>query len=398
MAQNIKLPDIGLDEVEITNILVKNGDIIKKDQSLIVVEGDKVSMEIPSPLSGIIKKILVNVGDKIKTNSLIMTFDSHEVKLKRNENNEKLLKDINKQKKYKYIHASPIIRKIIREYEIPIEDIKGSGRKGRIIKEDLLKYINKDNILENIDIKKNDNNNDNFNEFGKFEIIKINKIKQISGNNLHQNWLNIPHVTQFDEADITETENFRKKQNLIYIKKKINIKITLLSFIIKVISEALLKYPIFNSSITNDKKRLIIKKYVNIGIAVNTEKGLLVPIIFNTKNKNIIDISKELLLLSKKARNMKITKKDITGGCFTISNLGAIGGNIFTPIINFPEVAILGVSKSVIKPIWSKDKFVPRMMLPLSLSYDHRVIDGVYGAEFITYIKECLSDIRFLLL
>ncbi|WP_226798915.1 2-oxo acid dehydrogenase subunit E2 [Candidatus Annandia pinicola] len=395
MTQNIKLPDIGLDEVEITNILVKNGDIIKKDQSLIVVEGDKVSMEIPSPSSGIIEKILVNIGDKIKSNSLIITLKKNEIKLKNNENNKILSKDINKKKMYNYIHASPIIRKIIREHEIPIKDIKGSGRKGRIIKEDLLKYINKDKIVKNIDI---DKNNNNFNEFGKFEIIRINKIKQISGNNLHQNWLNIPHVTQFEEADITETENFRKKQNLIYIKKKNNIKITLLSFIIKVVSEALLKYPNFNSSITKDKKKLIIKKYVNIGIAVNTEKGLLVPIIFNIKDKNIINISKELLLLSKKARNMKITKKDITGGCFTISNLGAIGGNIFTPIINFPEVAILGISRSVIKPIWNKDKFIPRIMLPLSLSYDHRVIDGVYGAKFITYIKECLSDIRFLLL
>ncbi|WP_126071444.1 2-oxo acid dehydrogenase subunit E2 [Candidatus Annandia adelgestsuga] len=400
MNKKIKLPNIGLDEVEVVDILVKKEDIIKKKQPLILVEGDKVSMEIPSPFSGKINEILVNIGDKIKHNSLIMVCENNENKILKDKNN-KILENYSKKrkKKYNYIHASPIIRKMIREYDISIKNIKGSGRKGRIIKEDILKYISNNNIINNNKIIEDKKLNDkNLNEFGKIEIININKIKQVSGFNLHQNWLNIPHVTQFDEADITETEKFRKSKNLMYNKNNINVKITLLSFIVKIISESLIKFPIFNSSITKDNKKIIIKKYINIGIAVNTKKGLLVPIIFNVNNKNIIDIYKDLLLLSEKARNMKITKKDITGGCFTISNLGSIGGNIFTPIINSPEVAILGISKSLIKPLWKNDKFIPRLMLPLSLSYDHRVIDGVDGAKFITYVKECLFDIRNLLL
>lgn len=427
MTIEIKTPNIGEDELEVTEVMVKIGDYISINQSLIVIEGDKTSMEVPSPCSGIITHIYIKVGDKIHTGSLILLLNtkdrtnvtSFNIQQKNtpkinnlNNNNKKTSNNKKNQKSTNFLdknipHATPLIRHMARELGIDLSKIKGSGRKGRILKEDIQNYTNKkSNHHQHSTISSNQYEKFlpispypkiDFSKFGNITTVKLSKIKKTSGIKLHKNWITLPHVTQFDEADITDLEIFRKQQNIEIEKQKMNYKITPLIFVMKAVAKALEILPHFNSSLSQDGETLIIKKYINIGIAVNTDKGLLVPVIQDVNKKNITILSQELKEISKKARSdNQLTSNDTQGGSFTISSLGNIGGRNFTPIINAPEVAILGISKAYMKPIWTGKEFTPRLILPLSLSYDHRVIDGADGAKFITLINKIISDIRLL--
>ncbi|WP_230639029.1 pyruvate dehydrogenase complex dihydrolipoyllysine-residue acetyltransferase [Vibrio cholerae] len=427
--KEVQVPDIGGDEVTVTEIMVNVGDSISEEQSLITVEGDKASMEVPAPFAGTLKEIKVAVGDKVKTGSLIMVFEvagaapvaapvqaaapapaaapaqaaapaaaapatSGEF-----------------QENHEYSHASPVVRRLAREFGVNLAKVKGSGRKNRILKEDVQNYVKEAlKRLESGAQAAASGKGDgaalgllpwpkvDFSKFGDTEVQPLSRIKKISGANLHRNWVMIPHVTQWDNADITELEKFRQEQNAMEAKRDTGMKITPLVFIMKAAAKALEAFPAFNSSLSDDGESLILKKYVNIGIAVDTPNGLVVPVFKDVNKKGIYELSKELAEVSKKARGGKLTAADMQGGCFTISSLGGIGGTAFTPIVNAPEVAILGVSKSEMKPVWNGKEFAPRLQLPLSLSYDHRVIDGAEGARFITYLNECLSDIRRLVL
>ncbi|WP_162465260.1 2-oxo acid dehydrogenase subunit E2 [Buchnera aphidicola] len=404
----VKMPDIGLEEVEVTEILVKIGEEIKLDQGLITVEGDKASMEIPSPISGIVKDITIKIGEKVKTSSIIMIFKVNNLNSIKNEKdlnyiktekklNENFLEEKKDIKKIVLVHATPVVRRLARHLNVDLKNITPSGPKNRILKEDIELYIrNNTSNKSSFNIEKNNTTNfhkDLFNE------IPITNIQQIIGKNLHQNWVNIPHVTQFDEVNITLLEEFRHKYNTEK-KQKNNMcsKITILPFIIKSVAYGLLEFPIFNSSLSVNKKTIFLKKYVNVGIAVDVQNALFVPVLKNVDKKNIANLSSELIFLSKKAHENKLDASDMKDGCFTISNLGGIGGSWFSPIINSPEVAILGVSKALIKPLWNGKEFIPSLMLPLSLSYDHRVINGADAARFLTFIGKMLSDIRFLIM
>lgn len=434
MTIEIKIPNIGEDELEVTDIMIKVGDNINTNQPLIIIEGDKSSMEIPAPCAGIITQIFLHVGDTVRTDSVILSLkinknhtDISSINIFKENTISKtsqISKDLinNCEKKTEIstndeihknidfnsdIHATPLIRRIAREFGIDLSKIKGSGRKGRILKEDIQNYIftssyHTPNIplttqYEKLSADMPSYPNMDFSKFGDIKTTALSKIKKLSGKNLHRNWITLPHVTQFDEADITDLEIFRKKQNIEIEKKKINYKITPLIFVIKAVAKALEELPNFNSSLSQDGATLIIKKYINIGIAINTNQGLLVPVLRNANKKSITILTKELKEISNKARSEnQLTPSDMQGGSFTISSLGNIGGTTFTPIINAPEVAILGISKIYIKPVWTGKEFIPRLILPLSLSYDHRVIDGVDGAKFITLINKILSDIRLL--
>lgn len=411
MKKEIKIPDIGTEEVEVTEIVVNVGDKILIDDPIIVVEGDKTSMEIPSSENGIVNKILVKVGDKIATNSVIMIIEEHASNCI-SENNINSSKDILKKNNEfiidqkdninnfidKNIHASPLIRRLSHKFNIELSKIQGTGIKERILKEDIYSHIknaltffyknNNTKIIKKVD----------YNSCDVIEKIKLSKIQKATGKNLLNNWLTIPHVTLYDQVDITSLEKFRKEQNNVFEMNKINKKITLIVFIIKAVAQALKKFPKFNSSISQDGKEIIFKKYINIGIAVDTIHGLLVPVIYDVNKKNIINLLNDLLIISNKSRNNKLHAKDMQGGCFTISNLGCIGSSLFNPIINAPEVAILGISKSNIKPIWNGKNFVPKLMLPLSLSFDHRIINGVEGISFFNYILSIIHDIRKLII
>ncbi|KGY08281.1 pyruvate dehydrogenase complex dihydrolipoyllysine-residue acetyltransferase [Vibrio sinaloensis] len=428
--KEVNVPDIGGDEVEVTEIMVAVGDTVEEEQSLITVEGDKASMEVPAPFAGTVKEIKIAAGDKVTTGSLIMTFvvegaapapvaapaqaaapaaapaPKAEAPAAAapaatgdfQENND-------------YAHASPVVRRLAREFGVNLSKVKGTGRKSRILKEDVQAYV-KDALkrLESGAGAAASGKGDgsalgllpwpkvDFSKFGETEVQKLSKIKKISGANLHRNWVMIPHVTQWDNADITELEAFRKEQNAIEAKKDTGMKITPLVFIMKAAAKALEAFPAFNSSLSEDGESIILKKYVNIGIAVDTPNGLVVPVFKDVNKKGIYELSEELMAVSKKARAGKLTAADMQGGCFTISSLGGIGGTAFTPIVNAPEVGILGVSKSEMKPVWNGKEFEPRLQLPLSLSYDHRVIDGAEGARFITFLNAALSDIRRLVL
>lgn len=427
-AKEVHVPDIGGDEVEVTEIMVAVGDTVEEEQSLITVEGDKASMEVPAPFAGTIKEIKIAAGDKVSTGSLIMIFDvvgAAPVAVAVaapaqaaapapaaapvasapaattgdfEENND-------------YAHASPVVRRLAREFGVNLAKVKGTGRKNRVLKEDVQSFV-KDALkrLESGAAASASGKGDgaalgllpwpkiDFSKFGETEVKPLSRIKKISGANLHRNWVMIPHVTQWDNADITELEAFRKDQNAIEAKKDTGMKITPLVFILKAVAKALEAFPSFNSSLSDDGASLILKKYINIGIAVDTPNGLVVPVFKDVNKKGIYELSEELMTISKKARAGKLTASDMQGGCFTISSLGGLGGTAFTPIVNAPEVGILGVSKSEMKPVWNGKEFEPRLQLPLSLSYDHRVIDGAEGARFITYLNGCLSDIRRLVL
>ncbi|XRX42452.1 MAG: 2-oxo acid dehydrogenase subunit E2 [Buchnera aphidicola (Eriosoma harunire)] len=409
MTIEIKIPDIGVDEVEVIDILVKVGDIVKIEESLIIVEGDKAAMEVPSPCDGIVCNIIVKVGDKVKTSSVIMFFQeksdlSIENNMDVNKKSTNYIFNLDKDEKNficnnkmdsldKLVHASPLIRKLAREKNINLSCITGSGPKNRIIKEDIEKYLS-----ESIhsDITFNDKLKEPCIQNQGNKILSLSKIQIVSGKNLSNNWKNIPHVTHFDLIDVTDLDNFRKKYNLDMKKK--NIKITLLPFIIKFVVKALEYFPIFNSSIDMINNQVILKKDINIGVVVNTKDGLLIPILKNIQNKSILNISNELQDLSNKARIGKLTLPDLSGGTFTISNLGTVRGSFFTPIINSSEVAILGLSKCSMQSIFDGMVFNPRLMLPISFSYDHRVINGVDAANFIHFINQYVLDIRLLIM
>ncbi|ANU37422.1 pyruvate dehydrogenase complex dihydrolipoyllysine-residue acetyltransferase [Vibrio scophthalmi] len=426
-AKDVHVPDIGGDEVEVTEIMVSVGDTVEEEQSLITVEGDKASMEVPAPFAGTIKEIKIAAGDKVTTGSLIMVFEvagaapvaapvaqaapaQAAAPVAAAPKAEAPAATGDFQENGDYAHASPVVRRLAREFGVNLSKVKGSGRKSRILKEDVQSYVK--DALKRLESgaaaagKGGDGSalgllpwpKVDFSKFGETEVKPLSKIKKISGANLHRNWVMIPHVTQWDNADITELEAFRKEQNAIEAKNDTGMKITPLVFIMKAVAKALEAFPAFNSSLSDDGESIILKKYVNVGIAVDTPNGLVVPVFKDVNKKGIYELSEELMVVSKKARSGKLTAADMQGGCFTISSLGGIGGTAFTPIVNAPEVGILGVSKSEIKPVWNGKEFEPRLQLPLSLSYDHRVIDGAEGARFITYLNSALSDIRRLVL
>ncbi|RPE04339.1 pyruvate dehydrogenase complex dihydrolipoyllysine-residue acetyltransferase [Candidatus Pantoea deserta] len=426
-AKEVNVPDIGGDEVEVTEVLVKVGDKVEAEQSLIVVEGDKASMEVPAPFAGTVKELKVATGDKVSTGSLIMVFEVEgaakaeapkqdaapaqapakaeapaapaapkaEAKSDFAENDA-------------YVHATPVIRRLAREFGVNLAKVKGTGRKGRILKEDVQSYV-KDAVKRAeaapaaaasggslpglLPWPKVD-----FSKFGEVEEVELGRIQKISGANLSRNWVVIPHVTHFDKTDITDLEAFRKQQNAEAEKRKLDVKYTPVVFIMKAVAAALEQMPRFNSSLSEDAQRLTLKKYINIGVAVDTPNGLVVPVFKDVNKKGITELSRELMATSKKARDGKLTASDMQGGCFTISSLGGLGTTHFAPIVNAPEVAILGVSKSAMEPVWNGKEFVPRLMMPISLSFDHRVIDGADGARFITIIGNMLSDIRRLVM
>ncbi len=419
--KEVRVPDIGADEVEVTEVMVKTGDNVAVEQSLITVEGDKASMEIPAPFAGMVFDIKVNAGDKVKTGSLIMLFNVQgeapmqeastetavpSVLQAATINQAELMTVMANNRAFSendtYVHATPIIRRLAREFGVNLSQVKGSGRKARILREDIQAYVQQ--ALKNVPSASPSIPgmlpwpNIDFSKFGAIEEVDLGRIQKISGANLSRNWTMIPHVTQCDEADITDVEGFRQQQNLVAEKKKLDVKITLLVFLMKAVAQALEVFPRFNSSISPDGQKLILKKYINLGVAVDTPQGLVVPVFRDVDKKGIMALSRELAVTSKKAREGKLMASDMQGGCFTISSLGGIGGSIFTPIINAPEVAILGVSKSSMKPCWNGKEFIPRLILPLSLSFDHRVIDGAAGARFITHISSIMADIRHLVM
>ena len=437
-AEEILNPDIGnFDSVDVIDILMNIGDAINPDDPLLTVESDKASMDIPAPFSGTIKEIKIKVGDKVKEGSLVAVIEKtqkekKEVKEKPATKNE--VKEVVKKvmpeptrpvseppnkvqpaskplpvgesalvAEDKASHASPSVRKFARNLGVNLNYVKGSAPKNRIIMEDVEAFVKGELTKPRTDdmgshfapIPMPDID---FTQFGEIEISQLSKIKKISGANLHRNWVTAPHVTQFDDADITDLEAFRKSMQKEAVKK--GVKLTILAFMMKACVNALRTYPIFNSSISTDGENLITKSYFNIGFACDTPDGLVVPVVKDVHRKDVLDIAQDLGQLSSNARERKLKMDDMQGGCFTISSLGGIGGTKFTPIINSPEVAILGVSKSSMQLIHNPDsnEFEPRLILPLSLSYDHRVIDGADGARFTTHLRAMLSDVRRLLL
>ena len=426
--KEVNVPDIGGDEVNVTEIMVKVGDSITEEQSLITVEGDKASMEVPAPFAGVVKEILVKAGDKVSTGSLIMKFEvagaspvaaavpqaaapaQVAAPAAAPSAPAATASDADVTSAKSFAHATPVIRRLAREFGVNLDKVKGTGRKGRILKEDVQAYVKAAvKALESGSSATTGAANGaglgllpwpkvDFSKFGEIEEVELSRINKISGANLHRNWVMIPHVTHFDKADITELEAFRKEQNALAEKQKLGVKITPVVFIMKAVAKALEAYPRFNSSITEDAQRLILKKYINIGVAVDTPNGLVVPVFKDVNKKGIIELSRELAEVSKKARDGKLTASDMQGGCFTISSIGGLGTTHFAPIVNAPEVAILGVSKSSMEPVWNGKDFAPRLILPISLSFDHRVIDGADGARFISYIGSVLADLRRLIM
>ena len=423
-AKNVEVPDIGGDEVEVTEVMVKVGDKVAAEQSLITVEGDKASMEVPAPFAGTVKEIKIATGDKVKTGSLIMVFEVEgaapapaaapaqkaEAAPAPAKQEAKAAAPAAGKGEFAendaYVHATPVIRRLAREFGVNLAKVKGTGRKGRILREDVQAYV-KDAVKRAeaapaatggglpgmLPWPKVD-----FSKFGEIEEVELGRIQKISGANLSRNWVMIPHVTHFDKTDITDLEAFRKQQNDEAAKRKLDVKFTPVVFIMKAVAAALEQMPRFNSSLSEDGQKLTLKKYINIGVAVDTPNGLVVPVFKDVNKKSITELSRELMAISKKARDGKLTAGEMQGGCFTISSIGGLGTTHFAPIVNAPEVAILGVSKSAMEPVWNGKEFMPRLMMPISLSFDHRVIDGADGARFITIINNTLSDIRRLVM
>jgi pyruvate dehydrogenase E2 component (dihydrolipoamide acetyltransferase) len=429
---DITVPDIGEDgEVEIIDVLVSVGDVIEVEDGLITLETDKATMDVPSSHAGTVKEVFVSVGGKVKQGSIVIKLETSSgapVEVVSAPVAEKVVEapkakpaqaakaapvphhpQAGKVASTGSIYTSPSIRRTAREFGVDLTLVKGTGNKGRILKEDVQSYVKyelsrpKANAgssvaageggLQVVSARVID-----FSKFGEIETKPLTRIQKISGPFLHRNWVTIPHVTQFDEADITNVEAFRKEQNVICEKKKLGFKITPLVFILKAAADALREFPAFNSSLSEDGESLILKKYIHIGVAVDTPNGLVVPVVRDVDQKGIHQLSRELLEISMKARDGKLKASDMQGGCFTISSLGGIGGTAFTPIVNAPEVAILGVSKSEMKPKWNGKDFEPKLMLPLSMSYDHRVIDGALAARFTVHLASVMSDIRQLIL
>lgn len=431
----VKVPDIGdFKEVEVIELMVKVGDTIKVDQSLITVESDKASMEIPSSHAGVVKEVKVKVGDKVALGSLVVIVDADGASatpvasaapaaapapvaapapapapvvaaVPAPVSVAASVASVATAPAGK-AHASPSIRKFARELGVDLSKVPGTAPKGRITQQDVQNFVK--GVIAgavNAPIASTASTNGSgaglnllpwpsldFSKFGTTELLPLSRIKKLSGPNLHRNWVMIPHVTQFDEADITGLEEFRKSSNDALAKS--GVKLTMLAFVIKASVAALKKFKAFNASLDATGENLILKQYCNIGFAADTPNGLVVPVIKNADQKTLSQIATEMGELSAQARDGKLKPADMQGATFTISSLGGIGGTAFTPIINAPEVAILGLSKSSMKPVWDGKQFVPRLMLPLSLSYDHRVIDGAMAAKFTAYLAEVLADLR----
>ncbi|QBG36059.1 dihydrolipoyllysine-residue acetyltransferase [Litorilituus sediminis] len=431
----VAVPDIGEDgEVDVIDVLVSVGDVIEAEDGLITLETDKATMDVPSTDAGTVKEVFINVGDKVKQGSLVIKLETSSgapvdapaavpapvaesapapAPAKPAPTQQKAAPVPHHpqagETKKGTIYSSPSIRRLAREFGVDLTLVKGTGNKGRILKEDVQSYVKyelsrpKANAGSNVaggsgGLQVVASKPVDFSKFGDIETKELSRIQKISGPFLHKNWVTIPHVTQFDEADITNVEAFRKEQNVVCEKQKLGFKITPLVFIMKAAANALQAFPTFNSSLSEDGESLILKKYVHIGVAVDTPNGLVVPVVRDVDKKGIHELSRELLEISVKAREGKLKAADMQGGCFTISSLGGIGGTAFTPIVNAPEVAILGVSKSEMKPKWNGKDFEPRLMLPLSMSYDHRVIDGALAARFTVHLASVMSDIRKLIL
>ena len=404
--KNVDLPDIGdFDAVDIIEVLVKVGDTVNENDSIITLETDKATMEIPAPFSGKVTSLSIKVGDKVVQGDLILTLESesetetdYEVETDASsdqsdnkviDNSEATVTSTVSQDNIKQpeevslktdsnSHASPSIRKLARELGVSLSRINGTGKKGRILEKDLKSFV-KELVTHG-----------NLNE--EVEAIPLSRIKKLSGKHLSNCWNTIPHVTQFDEVNIDQLEKFRKHQ------KEKNIKLSPLVFIMKAVVQVLKRHPNFNASLDEGGENLILKKYFNLGIAVDTPNGLLVPVVKDVSKKSLIELSEELADISLRAREGKLDSSEMKGAGFTISSLGGIGGTQFTPIINSPEVAILGVSRTQIKPIWNGNSFEPTAMIPLALSYDHRVIDGAEGARFMAELNQVLSNIMEMLL
>ncbi|MGM0518345.1 MAG: dihydrolipoyllysine-residue acetyltransferase [Campylobacterota bacterium] len=426
--EDVHIPDLGDEkDVDLIEVMVEVGETVAMEYGLVTLETQKASMEVPAPHGGEILELFVEPGMKVNSGDLICKMTKTVVmeskvptpaKKEQEPKTQEPKKPVTVQEvaakstpqpkavlpeKSKIVYASPSVRKVAREFGVDLGYVKGTGRKGRILKDDIKAYVKEQlskpavagastgsglgfNFPEQKEI--------DFSQFGEIETVELNRIQKISGPTLHRNWVSMPHVTQFDEADITQMEEFRKAQNALAD----GFKLSPLVFVIKAVAKALELHPKFNSSLSQDGQSLIMKKYFNIGVAVDTPNGLVVPVIKDANKKGFKDLAIELKEVSAKARDGKLKATDMQGACFTISSLGGIGGTKFTPIINAPEVAILGLSKSEMKPVWDGDKeeFVPRLMLPLSLSYDHKVIDGADGARFTTTLSNLLSDIRLL--
>ena len=433
----VKVPDIGdFKDIPVIEVLVKPGDSIKAEDPLISLESDKATMEVPSPAAGIVKELKLKVGDKVSEGTLVLTLEAQAAQPAAQTQPAAEARPAatpppapptahaatppgasraapavasptaalgpHDEASARGVHAGPSVRHFARELGVDLSNVAGSGPKNRILREDVQAFVKTElahargaaggglgfNLppMPQVDFAK----------FGSVRMQPLSRIKKLSGANLHRNWLSIPHVTQHDEADITELEAFRKSQ--ADEAKKEGIRFTLLAFLIKAVVVALKQYPNFNASLSADGENLILKQYFHIGVAVDTPLGLVVPVIRDADSKGLLELAKELGAVSARMRDGKINPADLQGGCFSISSLGGLGGTLFTPIINAPEVAILGVGKSVTRPVWDGKQFAPRLMLPLSLSYDHRVIDGAQGARFIAFLSGVLSDIRRLVL
>lgn len=428
--EDIFVPDVGGDEaVDVIEIIASVGDFLNEEDGIITLETEKATMDVPTPISGKLVEILVNAGDKVKTGSLIARIEKTVVSstpkelakeeiIVKNETPAKVESKVEIISVESHVtkttgkaYASPSVRRLAREYGVDLALVSGTGPKNRILKDDIRLYIK--SVLSNPSCANLTTSSNtagglgfelaplkeiDFSKFGEIEVVALSKIQKISGPSLQRNAIIIPHVTQFDEADITELEEFRKEQNTIYSKMNSDVKISPLVFAVKAVAKALKLHPNFNASLSNDGQSMIFKKYVNVAVAVDTPNGLVVPVIKDADKKGFEEIALELKELSIKAKAGKLTANDMQGACFTISSLGGIGGTAFTPIVNAPEVAILGLSKSEFKPKYNGKEFVPRLMLPLSLSYDHRAIDGADGARFVTTLSSLLGDIRKILL
>jgi pyruvate dehydrogenase E2 component (dihydrolipoamide acetyltransferase) len=432
----VKVPDIGdFKNIPVIEVLVKPGDSIKKETPLVTLESDKATMEVPAPAAGVVKELKIKVGDKVSEGTLVLTLDAsgEGAATKPAEQKPAAAPQPAAQPArpvpaasspqpeprrpapapaaaatatideagFARAHASPSVRRFARELGVDLGRVKGGGPKERVLKEDIQNYVKSELArprgaeggiglglppLPQVDFAK----------FGPVATKPLARIKKLSGANLHRNWVSIPHVTQNDEADITELEEFRKVQT--EEAKKQGIRFTILCFLLKAVVVALRQHPEFNASLSHDGESLVLKQYFHVGVAVDTPNGLVVPVIRDVDKKGLMELAKELGEVSARMRAGKIAPADLQGGCFSISSLGGLGGGHFTPIINAPEVAILGVGKSVTRPFWNGKVFEPRMMLPLSVSYDHRVIDGAQGARFISFLSSVLTDIRRLVL
>jgi pyruvate dehydrogenase E2 component (dihydrolipoamide acetyltransferase) len=435
--KEVIVPDIGsFKDVEVIEIMVNVGDSIATDAALMTVESDKAAMDIPAPFGGTVKELRIKVGDKVSAGSLVLLLDtageaaastsapvvksftppaaatvaavpppSHpapEVPAHIPPKNRPDPVAAHAQfASGKPAHASPSVRRFARELGADLSRVKGSGPRSRILKEDVQNWIKAELAKptgEAIGLGFAPAPVVDFAQFGEVDTQPLSRIKKLSGTNLHRNWVSAPHVTQFDEADITDLEDFRK--SMLEEAAKRGVKLTLLAFLMKAVVNALRTYPQFNASLAADGENLVLKKYFHVGFACDTPDGLVVPVIRDVNKKDVMDIARELAELSELARERKLKTNAMQGGCFTISSLGGIGGTAFTPIINCPEVAILGLSRASMQPVWNKatNGFEPRLMMPLSLSYDHRVIDGADGARFTSHLRLMLSDVRRLLL